>query len=168
MTAKFNLKELYEKVGFSKESISKGRLAELDADERGFTDEEQAYFESSARYAYESFRNKAARGRKMTQESMEAIAQGRVWCGKRAANEELVDYVGGLSKAIQVALTEAGKEKAKYALTFEVSSPTPPFQRLLSSGVQLLLNFDVILNLVEDIGKLQGKSLQYLMDDIEL
>ena len=104
----------------------------------------------------------------MTQESMEAIAQGRVWCGKRAANEELVDYVGGLSKAIQVALTEAGKEKAKYALTFEVSSPNPPFQRLLSSGVQLLVNFDVILNLVEDIGKLQGKSLQYLMDDIEL
>jgi len=36
LAAKFNLGELYERVGFAKEYISKGKYAELDADQRPF------------------------------------------------------------------------------------------------------------------------------------
>ena len=43
ITAKFNLGELYEKVGFHKEILSKGKMAELSADNRPFTEEEVCY-----------------------------------------------------------------------------------------------------------------------------
>ena len=51
------------------------RYAELLADNRGFTQEEDDYFTSQAQYAYESFRDKAALSRGMPKEAMQEVAQ---------------------------------------------------------------------------------------------
>lgn len=52
-----------------------GRYAELLADNRGFSEEEDKYFEEQAQYAYESFRNKAALSRGIPIEKMQEVAQ---------------------------------------------------------------------------------------------
>ena len=51
------------------------RYAELLADNRTFTEEEDNYFSEQAQYAYESFRNKAALSRGMQNEQMQEYAQ---------------------------------------------------------------------------------------------
>jgi protease-4 len=53
------------------------RYAELLADNRGFTPEEDEYFSGQAQHAYESFRDKAALSRGMSAEAMQAVAQAR-------------------------------------------------------------------------------------------
>ena len=48
-------------------------LCQLLTSSRGFTDEEQSYFERAARNAYDSFVSKAAASRNMTSEQMEEV-----------------------------------------------------------------------------------------------
>lgn len=81
ITGKFNLQRLFERVGYTKEVLSRGKYAELQTDSRGFTEDEQRYFKDSAQFAYESFRDKAALSRGLEIEEMEKYAQGRVWTG---------------------------------------------------------------------------------------
>ncbi len=52
---------------------------------------------------YKTFVNRVATGRKMTYEQVDAIAQGRVWSGKEALKNGLVDELGGLDDAIEYA-----------------------------------------------------------------
>ncbi|GAU23271.1 hypothetical protein TSUD_281660, partial [Trifolium subterraneum] len=108
VAAKFNLGKLYEKTGFNKEFISRGRYAELlTANQRSFRPDEAELFAKTAQNAYKEFRDKAALSRSMTVEKMEELAQGRVWSGKDAASHGLVDAIGGLSRAIAIAKLKA-------------------------------------------------------------
>ncbi|EOY22207.1 Signal peptide peptidase isoform 2, partial [Theobroma cacao] len=101
---KFNLGKLYEKIGFNKEVISRGRYAELfAAEQRPLRLDEAELFAKSAQNAYKQFRDKAAFSRSMPVEKMEEVAQGRVWAGRDAASRGLVDAIGGLSRAIAIA-----------------------------------------------------------------
>ncbi|GIL57850.1 hypothetical protein Vafri_13078 [Volvox africanus] len=89
VTGKFNLAELYSKIGYHKELIGWGRFAKLLADNQGFSEEEEELFDASARHAYASFRNKAATSRGMEVEDMQRVAQGRVWSGGAARKVRL-------------------------------------------------------------------------------
>ncbi|KAL8134907.1 hypothetical protein AgCh_009787 [Apium graveolens] len=108
VTGKLNLGKLYEKIGFNKEIISRGRFAELTAEQRPFRPDEAEFFARTAQNAYKRFRDKAAHSRSMTVDKMEEVAQGRVWTGNDAASRGLVDAIGGLSRAVAIA-----KQKAK-------------------------------------------------------
>eukprot|EP00271_Cylindrocystis_brebissonii_P014057 TRINITY_DN3502_c0_g1_i1.p1 TRINITY_DN3502_c0_g1~~TRINITY_DN3502_c0_g1_i1.p1 ORF type:complete len:807 (-),score=143.61 TRINITY_DN3502_c0_g1_i1:294-2714(-) len=127
VTGKFNLASLYNRIGFSKEIISRGKFAEVDADQRPFTAEEEEYFARGARHAYSSFRNKAALSRNMEVDKMEQFAQGRVWSGEAAKQWGLVDAVGGLSRAVAIAKQRAGipEEKRVRLVEFSRQKPSP-------------------------------------------
>src|SRR5205814_1676522 len=60
-------------------------------------------------------KTKAAKGRGRTAEEIHAVAQGRVWTGREALAHSLVDKMGGLKDAIELA-----KEKAKIGKDDEV------------------------------------------------
>ncbi|KAL2610043.1 hypothetical protein R1flu_028616 [Riccia fluitans] len=146
VTAKLNLGELYERVGFNKEIISRGRFAELDAEQRPFTNEELEFFKASAQNAYESFRNKAALSRRMETEKLEEVAQGRVWTGKAASERGLVDAIGGFWRAIAIAKQKAGiASDGKVALVELSRQQTSPLA-LLQGGASLA---SVLLPLLE-------------------
>ena len=59
---------------------------------------------------YDQFLSLVAEGRNMTKEDVDKIAQGRVWSGKEAHNNGLVDHLGGLQDAIKSAAKLAGLE----------------------------------------------------------
>src|SRR5262249_38665997 len=63
----------------------------------------RAKFHQDMMTFYNIFVSKAAEGRKMTPEALDAIAQGRVWTGEQAKANGLVDEIGGLSKAVEIA-----------------------------------------------------------------
>ncbi|KAG6410601.1 hypothetical protein SASPL_128663 [Salvia splendens] len=132
VTGKFNLGNLYEKIGFNKEIISRGRYAELTAaEQRPFRDDEAELFAKSAQNAYRGFRDKAASSRSMTIDKMEEVAQGRVWTGNDAASRGLVDAVGGLSRAVAIAKQKANLPMDEEVTLVELSRPSTSLPELL-------------------------------------
>ena len=134
VTGKFNLAGLYERVGFTKETLSKGRYAELQVDNRGFTDDEASLFERSAQDAYASFRDKAALSRGMSVDAMQEVAQGRVWTGKAASGIGLVDRIGGVGTAVALAKERAGIPADERVVPVELSFRRQGLASALSPG----------------------------------
>jgi len=179
VTGKFNLGPLYDRVGFNKEILSRGRYAEVDADNRPFTKEEEEFFATGAQRAYTQFRDKAAMSRSMEVESMEEVAQGRVWTGKAAAQRSLVDAIGGINRAIALAKDLAKIPREKKVRLVELSRSQPSLQMLLSGTriLSLLLSWgnpvertlllrELIEPFVPDGVREISSGPQYLMDDI--
>jgi len=128
---KLAVQGLYDKLGLSKEILTRGRNAALFSSYRPWTDEERATFRKLMTTFYEEFVTKAADGRGKTYDEIHAVAQGRVWTGQQALEVGLVDRLGGLDDAVEVA-----KERAKIAKDQEVALVILPerkgvFQTLL-------------------------------------
>ncbi|VFQ80643.1 unnamed protein product [Cuscuta campestris] len=140
---KFNLGKLYEKLGFNKEIISRGRFAELTAaDQRPFRPDEAELFQKSAQNTYKQFRDKAAFSRSMNVDEMEAVAQGRVWTGNDAVKHGLVDAIGGISRAVAIAKQKANIPQERQVDVVEMSRPSPSLPELLSSTGNSLAGVD--------------------------
>ncbi|XP_048329608.2 serine protease SPPA, chloroplastic [Ziziphus jujuba] len=166
VTGKFNLGKLYEKIGFSKEIISRGKYAELlAADQRPFRPDEAELFAKSAQNAYKQFRDRAAFSRSMTVDKMEEVAQGRVWAGKDAASRGLVDAIGGLSRAVSIAKLKANIPQDTQVTLVELSRPSPTLPEILSGIGSTLVGVEAtIKELLQDLTFSDG--VQARMDGI--
>jgi len=108
VTGKFVLDDALGKLGTGTASVSDGRNAEIYSPFRAFTPGERARIEEQMQATYDMFVSRVVDGRKSTREKIDAVAQGRVWTGRQALERGLVDEMGGLDRAIQLA-----KERAK-------------------------------------------------------
>ena len=114
---KFAIGGTLNKLGVNMDRVTAGRWADLYAPDRPFTPEERQRIEQSLQATYESFVEKAASGRNMTPEKIDAVAQGRVWTGAQAKQIGLVDELGGLDRALVLAKRRAKiDEKAEVEL----------------------------------------------------
>ena len=113
---KFSLHGLYDKVGITKEILTRGQHADLFSEYRPWNDEERAKFRSMMVSFYQDFVTRAAQGRKKSFDEIDAVAQGRVWTGAEALDHGLVDRLGGLDVALGLA-----KERARIARDQEVN-----------------------------------------------
>ncbi len=100
---KFYLKGLYDKIGLKKEIIKRGEQADLFSDYVPFGEKEWGLIRKHMQSTYDTFTQKAAEGRKRTNQQIRAVAQGRVWSGEQGLQHGLVDKLGGLKDAIQEA-----------------------------------------------------------------
>jgi len=103
ISAKFNMKGLYDKLGITYDFVEKGPNALFYSDYRDFTPEERALFEKNHWAGFDMWLRDVAEHRKMTYEQVSALAMGRVWTGRQAKANGLIDELGGLDKAIEVA-----------------------------------------------------------------
>ena len=79
---------------------------------RPFTDQERAMAQRYINNGYELFTQRCADGRKMKQDDIKKIGEGRVWTGLHAKQIGLVDEFGGLDKAIAKAKQLAKLDEA--------------------------------------------------------
>jgi len=98
----------YEKLGANIEAVMIGRNAGIESPERPFTPSERAKLQEQMRSFYQGFVEKVAASRKMPAERVDQLAQGRVWTGAQARQHGLVDALGGLDRAIDIAKERAG------------------------------------------------------------
>ena len=75
---------------------------------RGFDDAERERLAAAIDAIYDDFVAKVAQGRGRPVADIEAVARGRVWTGTDAVDAGLVDRLGGLRDAVQVARAQAG------------------------------------------------------------
>ncbi|XP_060204892.1 serine protease SPPA, chloroplastic isoform X5 [Lycium barbarum] len=166
VTGKFNLGNLYERIGFNKETISRGRYAELTAaEQRPFSPEEAELFAKSAQHAYTQFRDKAALSRSMKVDKMEEVAQGRVWTGNDALSRGLVDAIGGLSRAVAIAKQKANIPLDRQVSVVELSRPSASLPEVLSGIGSSLAGADRTLKeLLNEVASSDG--IQARMDGV--
>lgn len=78
---------------------------------QGMNAQEKMMIQSAINRGYELFTSRCAEGRGMSIDSLKAIASGRVWTGAKAKEIGLVDELGGLQTAINIAAKKADIEK---------------------------------------------------------
>lgn len=105
---KFNLKKLYEKIGINKESISRGKYAETFSETKNFTLAERERIKKHLwDFYFNDFLKSVSEGRGIKKEELDKISRGRIWTGKQAKERGLIDEIGGMQKALQLAKKEA-------------------------------------------------------------
>ena len=103
-----NLHGLYDKIGITKDEISRGRFADIDSDYQPLSDAGRAKLKEGIDAEYKDFIIKVAAGRHRRFEDIEPVAQGRAWLGSQAKNNGLVDEIGGLDRAVELVKKKAG------------------------------------------------------------
>ena len=130
---------LKEKLGLSTSRVQVGRHADLPfgmtlpllglrLPDRTFTEDESVRMEHTIRSLYEDFVAQVASRRHIAPDSVEVVAQGRVWSGQRAVQLGLADQIGGLDVAIALA-----KEKIGLSADETVELMERPRPKLFSS-----------------------------------
>jgi len=108
ISGKFNMRGLYDLLGISYDTVTKGPMAEFYSELRDFTDEERARFEEHHWAGFNQWLADVAQRRGMPFAEAEKLAHGRVWSGRQAMENGLVDELGGLDRAVAVAKELAG------------------------------------------------------------
>lgn len=110
---KMNLRGFFEWMGANLDGVQVGPNANILSASHNLTAAQEATMREWMQEVYDDFVNHVARSRKKSYEDAEKLARGRVWTGAQAKDNGLVDELGGLDKAVELALAEAnlaGKE----------------------------------------------------------
>ena len=108
-------KMLKEKLGVSFDTVKTAQMAQGISPFFDIEENEGALIQQGVDEIYEIFLKRVGEGRGMTRDEAHAVAQGRVWTGTKALELGLVDVMGGLDDAIEIAAEKAGLEKYKIA-----------------------------------------------------
>ena len=128
----FNVQELLnDKLGITTDVVSTGELSDFMNAGRPLTEVERTIIQSGVEDGYETFITRVAEGRGMHPDSVKKIASGRVWTGSQAKERGLVDVLGGLDTAIEIAAEkiEAGDD---YRVVY-YPEQKPWFEEFMSS-----------------------------------
>ena len=122
---------LTEKLGLSFDVVKTNAMSDFGAMGRPLNANESAKMQNYINRGYELFTGRVAGGRGMAQDSVKAIAEGRVWTGEQALKIGLVDKMGNLDDAIEEAARLA--ELEKYTVG-RYPSPAPWYMNILDKG----------------------------------
>jgi len=98
-----NYKVLFDKVGLKFITIKSGKYKDIGSFSREMTDEEKQILQNVVNDVYNQFLNAIINGRKLKREEVLPIADGRIFSGNQARKLKLVDFLGSLEDAINLA-----------------------------------------------------------------
>ena len=122
---------VYEKLGARIDATSIGRHAEINSPVRPYSQEEVKKLQEQLQSFYDDFVEKVATARHTTPEEIDGLAQGRVWTGRQAKQNRLIDELGGLDRAIAIAKQRA-KISADSGVEIVVYPPRKSFYELVT------------------------------------
>ncbi|MFN7114751.1 MAG: signal peptide peptidase SppA [Alphaproteobacteria bacterium] len=98
---KFVFSGLWEKLGVGWDSVSEGSNAQMWSSNRSFTPAQLQRFDDLMAETYEAFLDRVAEGRDMPRDKVRSLAEGRVYTGKQAKENGLIDDLGGIDVAVK-------------------------------------------------------------------
>jgi protease IV len=110
------VRDALSRLGIERESVSQGAYAEMFSTQRPFNEDEWERLEGWLDRIYDDFTAKAAEDRGMPVDGLREVAKGRVWTGADAHSQGLIDELGGLSEAVDLACDRAGLRRADVAI----------------------------------------------------
>jgi protease-4 len=115
--------DLLDRLGVGMGSVEDGAHARMFSTTRDFSDSEWERVNASLDRIYDDFTAKVADGRNMSREQVHKLARGRVWTGADAKANGLVDELGGLDLAVELARKKAGLAADAPTRVFPHTSP---------------------------------------------
>lgn len=134
-----NMTGLFEKLDVTSDVVKTHTFSDMGNIARPMTADEKVLVQGAIERNYRTFLARCAEGRGMSVEAIDAIGQGRVWTGEQALANGLVDRLGDLDTAIQVAADLA--DLSEYSIQ-SVSSSKHWWDKLLEeplSGMRISL-----------------------------
>lgn len=107
---------LLARLGVGHDAVSEGAHARMFTARRGFTPQERELLEEWLDRVYADFTAKVASSRGMSARRVHELARGRVWTGSDAHERGLIDELGGLRRAVEVAAGRAGLDPDRVRL----------------------------------------------------
>lgn len=150
------------KLGITTDVVKTNQHSDMPSVTRKMTDFERDLMQEYVETIYDVFLERVADGRNMTKEAIDEIGQGRVWSGENALEIGLVDELGGLGRAIELASELSGLEKYRIV---DLPALTDPFQEFLRGGSDNLRTWFLkstlgksakYYEIVERAGKMKG------------
>lgn len=115
----FNFEKTFRnKLGITFDRVNTNAHADWPTVTRDMTEFENSRLQRSTENIYANFTKKAAEGRKMPLAKLQSLASGRVWSGREAKANGLVDEFGGLDKAIAIAAKMAKLKEGEYKVRY--------------------------------------------------
>jgi protease-4 len=105
-----NVEGLLKKIGVEGIVVKSGKFKDVGSPLRKMSDEERALLQSVMDDVHKQFIEAVAEGRAMDVSAVQALADGRIFTGRQAKDAKLVDELGNLEDAIQLAADLAGIE----------------------------------------------------------
>ncbi len=156
LAGKFVLSGLIDRMGLIREDVTAGAHAAWFSSQRPFSEHEWGKLDAWLDEIYADFTTKAAQDRGLTLAELEPLARGRVWTGADALTHGLVDQLGGMDAALDLAarrlqtsreslqvravppalhwLAEFFPPDSSESGSSVTASPFVPLQRLLTGG----------------------------------
>ncbi len=167
---KMNTTGFWKKLGVTFDQVHTSKNGMLYSTSHDYSEPEHAVFEASLDRVYEDFTARVAEGRNLPIEEVRKIAKGRIWTGEDALDNGLVDALGGLPKALQLAREAAEipedapirvKRFPRKKTAFEAFMDEGPFsshdQLFLSLGA-VLERYRPALRAMEAVGALEDQD----------
>ncbi|TVP44745.1 MAG: signal peptide peptidase SppA [Mongoliibacter sp.] len=162
---------LKNKLGITTDVAKTGEYSDFLSPTRQLSDTERSIFQGYVEDGYDLFLDRVASGRDKSKEEIKTVASGRVWTGNQALENGLVDVLGNLEKAIEIAA-----EKAAIAddyRTVYYPQKKPWFERFMnqfSNEVQARIGYQQFgplspyMNELEKLKRMEGLMLRMPYD----
>lgn len=111
LSGKLVIRDLKQRLGVGSDTVRTNANADAWSADAPFTPEQQAHREAEVDLFYSDFVERAAAGRNLSTEAVDAVARGRIWTGADALERGLVDELGGLRAAVRRAKVLAGLDE---------------------------------------------------------
>ncbi len=134
-----NAEHLTKKLGISFDGVKTNEFADMPSITRPFRKEERELLQAYIVKGYDTFIGRCAEGRNTTKEAINEIGEGRVWSGVNALDIALVDEIGGLNKAIELAKEAAEMEEYRLVELPKAEDPFEQFMKELGGEVRLFV-----------------------------
>ncbi|MGE7636286.1 signal peptide peptidase SppA [Peribacillus frigoritolerans] len=135
----YNYEKLAKKYGVEFETIKSGPHKDIMSPTREMTGEEREILQNMINNSYDQFVKVIADGRGMTEKEVREIADGRIYDGRQAKENHLIDDFGHLDDVIAAMKTDIGKKDAQVIRYTDEAG----FGSLFSMGAQKMLGNDV-------------------------
>ncbi len=138
LTGKLTMGGLFDTVGLKTEVIKRGANADMMSTDRPFSPSEREAMRALMLDIYDQFLTKALMGRQkagksMTKEQLRKLAGGRIWTGRQAKENGLVDELGTLEDAIADAWKQAKQPATIEPELLILPKPKSPIDALVES-----------------------------------
>ena len=126
-----------KKWGISSDGVATSELSDLSL-LRPLSSELNDVFQMEIEYGYDEFLSVVSKGRKLSKEEVDKIAQGQVWLGQDAYKNKLVDELGNfdtaLNKAIELANAKLADDQKSddYSVEWFVEEDDSTLNKLMS------------------------------------
>ncbi len=162
LSGKLVVRDLKHRLGVGSDTVRTNANADAWSADAPFTPEQQAHREAEVDLFYADFVERAAAGRKLSAEAVDAVARGRIWTGADALDRGLVDELGGLRAAVSRAKVLAGFDEDT-----DVRLVGYPGRSLLDLVRPRPSSQPAAASLPDALGALAGRAVAGVLDHLE-